>query len=144
MQGISFRLPTSAKWEYAARGGHELDNYLYSGYDDIDEVAWYERNSEQKTHPVKKKKPNRLKLNDMSDNVFEWCQDFWKGPYYYADDDTWVNPCCDNDGYGFGRICRGGGWGSSKYSCEVTSVVNGHVSSAIGFRLVLTRTDSNQ
>ena len=33
-----WRLPTEAEWEYLARGGEE---HLYSGSDDIDEVAWY-------------------------------------------------------------------------------------------------------
>lgn len=142
-QGLTFALPTNAQWEYAARSGRKQDKYLYSGSDDIDEVAWYEKNSDDKTHPVKKKTPNQLGLYDMSGNIFEWCQDYWKG-YACHDDDNWVNPRYnkEKDNYGLGRICRGGGFGSSKNSCRVTNIVNGHKSRAIGFRLVCTPTSS--
>lgn len=140
-KGIKFRLPTNAEWEYAARGGYNQDTHPYSGNDNIDMVAWYGENSKLMTHPVMEKEPNLLGLYDMSGNVYEWCQDYWWG-YTYHDDDDWVNPCYDKqkDDYGLGRICRGGGWGSSKESCRVTNVVNGHQSGAIGFRLVCTLT----
>ena len=68
-----FRLPLDFEWEYAAHGGQNLDinEYLYSG-SNIDEIAWYHRNSNNTTHAVRQKRPNKLGLYDMTGNVFEF------------------------------------------------------------------------
>ena len=67
-----YRFPTSAEWEYAARGG---EDYKYAGSDDLDEVGWYDENSWYGTHGVGQKKSNGYGLYDMSGNVYEWCFD---------------------------------------------------------------------
>ncbi len=84
--GKHFRLPTEAEWEYAARGGHYQSNYLYSGSNNINDVAQYFGESipegMRRPQPVGRKKPNDLGIYDMSGNVLEWTNDWYDEHYY--------------------------------------------------------------
>ena len=72
--GRSFRLPTEAEWEYAARGGRKSNGYKYAGGSSIDDVAWYDGNSCYTTHVVATKRGNELGLYDMIGNVWSGCK----------------------------------------------------------------------
>ena len=73
LTGIEFRLPQIEEWKYAAYAGDT--NSLFAGSDSINEVGWYRKNSNDETHPVAKKRPNKLGFYDMTGNVSELCED---------------------------------------------------------------------
>ncbi len=135
LTGKTFRLPTEAEWEYAARGGNRSQGYKYAGSNDIDDVAWYYDNSFEITKPVATKAPNELGLYDMSGNVWEWCQD-WSGSY---SSEPQINPT--GPASGSARKYRGGCWGNVASSCRVSyRNISGFptvTSSGLGLRLAL-------
>ena len=130
LTGKTFRLPSEAEWEYAARGGSKSVGYKYSGSSSIDAVAWYGDTS--KTHAVGTKQPNELGLYDMSGNVEEWCSD-WYGSYGSG---AQTNPTGHVSGSL--RVLRGGSWYDDAGYCRVSARdygFPGDRGSNYGFRL---------
>ena len=112
--GKTFRLPTEAEWEYAARGGNKSQGYKYSGSNTIGDVAWYYDNSSSTAHQVGTKAPNELGLYDMSGNVWEWCSDRY-GSYSSSSQTNPTGPTS-----GSIRVLRGGSWSSIAQGCRVS------------------------
>ena len=110
--GKSFRLPTEAEWEYAARGGNRSRGYKYAGSNNLGDVAWYLDNSGNTTHNVATKQSNELGLYDMSGNVWERISD-WYGNYSSG---IQASPKGANSGPH--RVFRGGSWDSSAGGCR--------------------------
>jgi len=124
--GYSYRLPTEAEWEYAARAGGD-------GWKVDTAQIWFGGNSEGHTHAVGKKKPNAWGLYDMQGNVWEWCQDWYDAEYYKN------SPSEDPQGPPSGTIreYRGGDWSCNLFYLQV--IVRGTPNlqvNSVGFRCV--------
>ena len=128
-----FRLPTDIEWEWFARGGKIGQktgsfNYKYSGSNNIDEVAWYFKNSSinkkssKEIHEVALKKANQLGIYDCSGNLWEWIYDI-------------------DENFGKRRKIRGGCYYSDPEVCTVLfchSELSAKTFDNIGFRVVRT------
>ncbi len=111
-----YRLPTDAEWEYSCRAGSRAVQY-----GDIEDIAWFEGNSENITHNVGLKEPNDFGLFDMLGNVWEWCWDLY-----------------DPEVYGSYRVFRGGGWYDSSRGCLASNRRRSHPTYKVddlGFRI---------
>jgi len=131
--GKKYRLPTEAEWEYAARGGVKSKGLIYAGSNNIDDVAWYTMNSEDKTQVVGTKRSNELGIYDMSGNVWEWVND-WYGEYSGSSQTNPTGPS-----FGSTRVNRGGSWDDDARLIRVTSRGDNTPESrfnSLGFRLV--------
>ncbi len=105
------RLPTEAEWEYAARGGG-----AESVFGNLDEVAWYNKNSGHQPHEVAQKRANGLGLFDVLGNVDEWVSDWYEGGYYK------ISPSQDPSGPAIGKYhgLRGGSWSAAPVGTRLT------------------------
>ena len=111
--GKTYRLPSEAEWEYAARAGTRTRYTRYSWGDEIGvnrancNGCGSERDSRQ-TVPVGSFEPNAFGLYDMHGNVWEWVADCWHGNYEGAptDGSAWTTNC---DG-SRRAVVRGSSW----------------------------------
>ena len=131
-------LPTEAQWEYASRGGkkkdkNEFGKLEYAGSNNLNKVAWWSENSNQRDHNIGMKKANPLGLYDMTGNIAEWCLD-WYGFYKK---DKQKNP--KGNDTGISRVLRGGSWFVDAELCRNNARMNSSPDTSTdsyGFRYV--------
>ncbi|MFA4985435.1 MAG: formylglycine-generating enzyme family protein [Candidatus Brocadiia bacterium] len=134
-EGMEYRLPTEAEWEYCCRAGTTTEFCFGDDPDLFEDYGWNEDTAVKGTHPVRGKKANAWGLYDMHGNVGEWCLDWCDSEYTQADE---VDPA----GTVMGRsvTVRGGSWDSGANECRSAyrcPAYEGRPDGRVGFRVVL-------
>lgn len=133
-EGMVFRLPSEAEWEYAARAGSKTTFFFGDNSEPLTQYAWISDNSENSTKPIGLLSPNKWGFLDIYGNVREWCLDGYgprpsgklKNPLI-----AWSN---------MDKVSRGGSWDSCDACCKTAKRMNygkNYQSSDIGFRLAI-------
>ena len=131
----TYRLPTEAEWEYAARAGTQTAYHFGDDAARLGAYAWYGDNSDWKPHPVGQKRPNAWGLFDMYGNVSEWVAD-WYGEYPRG---AVADPRGPSSGAN--RVFRGGSWNCHAPYCGAAGrnrLSPGHRLNILGVRLART------
>ena len=142
--GRTYRLPSEAEWEYAARAGTTTP--FHFGEAITTELANYDGNDTYASAPKGKCRkqttevgifpPNAFGLYDMHGNVWEWCADTWHNNYKGAPSDgsAWID---NDDEY---QVLRGGSWAYIPNICRSAFRYDAYdrdnINLNIGFRVV--------
>ena len=139
--GHTYSLTTEAEWEYVARNKGQVQTKYHFGDDEanLPEYAWFDKNSNKTTHPVRELKPlivDGEAIHELYGNVGEWVEDL-HGAYPERKQKDYLG----RDRGSFCGFC-GGGWRSSGKGCRSSD----HYSwwpddrfDYVGFRLVRTK-----
>ena len=131
----TYRLPSEAEWEYAARAGTQTAYHFGNAENRLGQYAWYIGNSGEKTRPVGGKRPNQFGLYDVHGNVWEWVQDCLSADYIGAPSDgsAWLAGDCSR------RRTRGGSYFEDPETLRSAnrggSSVDSRYDESLGFRI---------
>ncbi len=118
--GKTYRLPTEAEWEYAARAGTRTAYFFGDDPKDLGNYAWFAGNSEETTHKIGTKKANPWGLHDMYGSLLEWCLDHYQKDYYktFSLDKPALSPVLLPTDARFSHSARGGSWADQPGQCR--------------------------
>ena len=136
-KGFTCCLPTEAEWEYACRAGTTTKYHFGDDENELADYAWYDKNSDKRTHPVGEKKPNPWGLYDMYGNCWEWCQDLYVNKYPAGDR---TDPVVSQPGKV--PVLRVGSWFRPADRCRSAhryKATPQHRNGNLGFRVALRR-----
>jgi len=110
--GKTYRLPTEAEWEYAARAGSKFAYFFGDDPKRLGEYAWFLDNANARPHQVGKKEANPWGLYDIFGNVAEWVLDHYDKDYYlsFKADVPVLSPVLMASEKEYPYIVRGGSW----------------------------------
>ena len=139
---FTYRLPTEAEWEFAARAGTSTTYSFGNSSSEAFDYAWFSENSGEQTRAVATKEPNPLGIYDVHGNVWEWVEDWYgKYPNRSVTDPRGLNPRGLISVFSRRTIC-GGSWRSDKARHLRSANRNGGEPERLwtntGFRLVRT------
>jgi formylglycine-generating enzyme required for sulfatase activity len=144
--GVTYRLPTEAEWEYACRAGTTTPAFW--GEDDRrrKEYAWSAENSGDRPHPVARLQANPWGLHDMLGNVYEYCADGWSTNVAVSlgkpAANEFMDPLVPSGGAGSEIVVRSTSWGTNPLHCRSAfrgSAGKTHRNLRDGFRVVRER-----
>ncbi len=115
--GKNFRLPSEAEWEYACRAGTESRFFFGNSKSALGDYAWFNDNSQHRTHPVGEKLPNPWGLYDIVGNTWEWCTDRWRQSY----DQKLPEEHLLKNSIHESRLLRGASWNAFPGACAPTA-----------------------
>ena len=123
--GVTYRLPTEAEWEYACRAGtttpYHFGSELNGKQANVDGNYPFGTTTKgpylERTTAVGSYVQNGFGLFDMHGNVWEWCEDVYDANAYASRSGTTTDPkVTSGSEY---RVLRGGSWGT--YSRDTRS-----------------------
>lgn len=105
---LGYRLPTEAEWERGCTGGLTHDQEPWRTETGMRESAWFHRNAEMKSHPVRTRAANGFLLYDMLGNLWEWCHEDFSPIAYAGRGELTIDP--RGPSTNFDHVLRGGSW----------------------------------
>ena len=116
----TYRLPTEAEWEYAARGGDSGEHATAIRHGmGLERFAWFAENADYRPHGVAQRLPNGYGLYDTAGNVSEWCSDWFDAEHYRRSQrQDPQGPAAPGDTPA--KVLRGGHWIAGATACRAT------------------------